>query len=102
MFSWAILVLLILAGAGLWYWDAFYRQHVEYYANVSKRRGLPEGVGRLTDEQVSHRNVSLMFIKRGRWGAAREIRAVNSRGAYPPRFRLLSLFISFESQSTRK
>jgi hypothetical protein len=86
LFSWAIVVLLILAGTGLWYWDAFYRQHVEYYANVTKRWGLPEGVGRLSDEQVSHRNISLMFIKRGRWKAAHEIRVVDSRGAYPPAF----------------
>lgn len=48
--------------------------------------GLPEGVGRLTDEKVSHRNISLMFIKRGRWRAVHEIRVVNSRGAYPPAF----------------
>jgi YD repeat-containing protein len=84
LFSWAIVVLLILAGVGLRYWDAFYRQHIEYYANVSKRWGLPEGVGRLTDEQISHRNISLMFIKRGR--VVQEIRAVNSQGAYPPAF----------------
>jgi hypothetical protein len=30
-------VLLILAATGLGYWDAFYRQHVEYYANVTRR-----------------------------------------------------------------
>ena len=47
LFFWAVIALLILAGAGLGYWDAFYRQHVEYYANVTKRWGLPEGVGRL-------------------------------------------------------
>jgi hypothetical protein len=86
VFFWAIVVLLSLAGAGLWYWDAFYRQHIEHYANVTTRWGLPEGVGRLTDEQVSHRNISLMFIKRGRWKAAHEIRVVDSRGAYPPAF----------------
>jgi len=86
VFFWAAVILLILAGAGLGYWDAFYRQHVEYYANVTKRWGLPEGVGRLTDEQVRHRNISLKFIRRGRWGVAHEIRLVNSRGVYPPAF----------------
>jgi predicted Ser/Thr protein kinase len=84
VFLWAVVVLLLLAGLGLWYWDAFHRQHIEYYANVIKRWGLPEGVGRLTDEQVRHRNVTLVFIKHGRWGVVQEVRAVNARGAYPP------------------
>ena len=48
------------------------------------RWGLPEGVGRLTDEQFRHGNSTLMFIRRGRQGAVYEIRQVNSRGVYPP------------------
>ena len=60
-----VLVLLPLVGVGGWYWDAYHREHVEYYANVTKRWGLPEGVGRLTDEQFRHRNSTAMFIKRG-------------------------------------
>jgi len=79
-----VLVLLLLAGVGGWYWDAYHREHVEYYANVIKRWGLPEGVGRLTDEQFRSRNSTLMFIKRGRQGAVHEIRQVNSRGVYHP------------------
>jgi hypothetical protein len=64
---------------------------VEYYANVITRRGLPEGVGRLTDEQFRHRNSTLMFIKRGRQGLVHEIRQVNSRGVYAPMFAQISL-----------
>jgi hypothetical protein len=79
------MVLLILAGAGLGVWDAYYRQHVEYYANVTKRWGLPVGVGRLTDEEVRHRNISLKLTQLGRWGT-KEVRIVNSRGVYPPTF----------------
>ena len=75
-----VLALLLLAGIGGWYWDAYYREHVEYYANVIKRKGLPEGIGRLTDEQFRRRNSTLMFIRRGRQGAVHEIRQVNSRG----------------------
>jgi hypothetical protein len=38
VFSWAVIAaLLILATVGLWIWDAFYRQHIDYYANVTKR-----------------------------------------------------------------
>jgi YD repeat-containing protein len=77
-------LLLGVATGGLWSWDAYYREHIEYYVNVTKRWGLPEGVGRLTDEQFRRRNSTLMFIKRGRQGAVHEIRIVNSRGAYPP------------------
>ncbi|MGH9195289.1 MAG: TIR domain-containing protein [Acidimicrobiia bacterium] len=86
LFFWTGVASLILAGAALWYWDAFHRPHIEYYANVIKRWGLPEGIGPLTDEDVRHRNVSLAFHKRGRWGVVHEIRAVNSRGGYPPVF----------------
>jgi hypothetical protein len=82
----SVSALLLLAGIGGWYWDAFHREHVEYYANVIKRWGLPEGVGRLTDEQFRRRNSTFMFIKRGRQGAVHEIRQVNSRGVYPPMF----------------
>ena len=86
VFFWAGVGLLIVAAFGIWYWDAFYRLHTDHYANVITRWGLPEGVGRLTDEQVRHRNASLAFVKRGRYGSVTEIRAVNSRGAYPPEF----------------
>src|SRR5262249_47508596 len=46
--------------------------------------GLPEGVGRLTDERVRHRNSTLEFMKKGRRGPVQELRVVNSRGNYPP------------------
>ena len=57
-----ILVLLLLAGVGGWYWDAYHREYVEYYANVITRWGLPEGVGRLTDERFRRRNSTLGFV----------------------------------------
>jgi YD repeat-containing protein len=88
-----VLVLLLLAGIGGWYWDAYYRTHVEHYANVITRWGLPEGIGRLTDEQVSHRNTTLEFTKRGRQGPVHDIRAVNSRGVSPPMFARTALFL---------
>jgi YD repeat-containing protein len=81
-----VLGLVLLAGSGGWYWDAYRRAHVDYYANVNTRWGLPEGVGRLTAEQMRQRNSSLEFHKHGRRGPVDEIRLVNSRGAYPPEY----------------
>ena len=78
------LVLLCAAAAGVWYWDAYHRTHVDYYAQVITRWGLPEGVGRLSAEHVRQRNASLVFHKHGRRGPVKEIRLVNSRGAYHP------------------
>ena len=80
----AALLILLLLGLGVW--DAFYRTHVDYYANVIKRHGVPEGIGKLSAEQLRHRNVSLAFSRKGRSGPVREIRAINQRGAYPPQF----------------
>src|SRR5262249_55219806 len=78
--------LLILGMVGLWVWDAFYRPHFDYYANVVNARGQPEGIGSLSAEQVRGRNLTLAFLKDGRRGPVKEIRTINSRGAYPPEF----------------
>ena len=80
----ASLSVILMAGVMVWYWDAYQRAHVEHYANVITRWGLPEGVGRLTDEQVRQRNASLAFHRHGRRGPVHEIRLVNSRGVYHP------------------
>jgi YD repeat-containing protein len=85
-----ILPLGVLAG---WYWDAYHRAYVEHYANVITRWGLPEGVGRLTDEQVRRRNTTLAFSKRGRRGPVHEIRLVNSRGMSPPQMMHTGFFL---------
>ena len=79
-------MLLLLAAAGLWYWDAHYRPHYEHYANAITRWGLPVGIGQLTDAQMQHRNSMLKFTKKGRKGPVEEVRIVNSRGKYPPVF----------------
>src|SRR5262245_42379423 len=45
----AVVLSLVLGGSGLWwYWDAYYREHVEYHANFILRRGIPEGLESLT------------------------------------------------------
>ena len=93
-------MLLSAAAAGVWYWDAYQRAHVDYYAQVITRWGLPEGVGHLTAEQVRQRNASLAFHKHGRRGPVHEIRLVNSRGAYHSSVRI-HWFPDLSSCSTR-
>ena len=39
---WTVPVLLLLAAAGLWYWDAYYRPHYEHYANAIMRWVCPK------------------------------------------------------------
>jgi YD repeat-containing protein len=59
----ALVGLLLLGGA--WYWDRYERVRVEYYVTSTYRRGVPEGVGGLTEEQVRHRSWSLKQYRRG-------------------------------------
>ena len=79
----AALVLLILVAGSIWWWDAFHREHTEYFANVTKRWGFPEGIGRLGANQVAARNVSIAIVRRGRRSLPHEIRFVNSIGNAP-------------------
>jgi YD repeat-containing protein len=79
----AVLASLLTAGSW-WYWDGCCREHIDFYANVTKRWGLPEGVGHLNAEQVSRRNVSVALVRRGRRNPADEVRLVNSAGHTPP------------------
>lgn len=80
----ALGLLLLTLGAGAWYWDAFYREVEEYYANVTKRWGLPEGIGRLNADQVSRRSATVVLVRHGRLNPPQEIRVVNSAGLTPP------------------
>ncbi len=76
----AVFALLLLAGAGAgwWYWDAHQRVKVDYFANLVRRRGVPEGIGHLTAEDVSRRAVSYKLARRG--GRVEHIEAVNGHG----------------------
>src|SRR5262249_17262969 len=61
----AVLLALAAAGWGAWYWDRHARVKIAYYATFVNRRGIAEGVGRLTPDQVRHRNYSLKFYRKG-------------------------------------
>ena len=46
--------------------------------------GLAGRIGRLTADQVSRRNESVVLVRRGRRNPAHEVRVVNSEGLTPP------------------
>jgi len=56
-------------------WD-----YVKYYNSFMKVSGEPKGVGELTLTQVQHRPVSIKIIRKGRWGRALRMEAINSKG----------------------
>lgn len=92
----AVLVVL-LAGGGVWWWlhEAQARRQnaerllaeeeaqqlkVEYYANLIRRHGVPEGVGPLSEAQARGRQATYKFLRRG--GVVEAVEIVNGHG-YP-------------------
>jgi hypothetical protein len=73
--------LLLAAGAAaFWYWDAYLRVKVEYYAHTISRWGVAEGVGRLTEQEAAHRLASYKLYVRG--GLVERVDAVNGLGEW--------------------
>jgi tRNA A-37 threonylcarbamoyl transferase component Bud32 len=58
------------------------RVKVEYYANFVRRRGVPEGVGRLSADQARRRAVTYKFYRRG--GRVEKLEVVNGHGRLTP------------------
>ena len=82
-------------GVGIWLWqrDAAAKKKeedriqaekeahqvkVEYYANIVKRWGVPEGIGPVTEEQAKHREVTYRFYRRD--GKVEKVEAINGHG----------------------
>lgn len=76
-------VLLAAVGWGLWWWDANYREQVEYFAHYEKRFGFPEGIGLLSREQMLHRKETFQLVRHGRNNPVEEMRIVNGSGFCP-------------------
>lgn len=81
----ALIALLTVCGAAVW---DYTRERTEYYNTFVDEYGIPQGVERLTSQQVAHREVSLRFTYRRtpfgepgfyQW-RLRRIEAVNSAG----------------------
>ncbi|PYI87523.1 MAG: hypothetical protein DME26_05880 [Verrucomicrobia bacterium] len=73
------LILLLVLGGGFLYLDSNVWGHTAYFNTFVKQAGMIKGVGRLSEEQVKHRNVSLKFTYKGRKELLR-VQAVNSYG----------------------
>jgi tRNA A-37 threonylcarbamoyl transferase component Bud32 len=71
-------LLLTLGGGAAWYWHTYRHVAVEYYANLVTRWGAPEGVGRLTADQVAHRGRSYRVYKRA--GHVERVESINGSG----------------------
>jgi hypothetical protein len=54
--------------------------YVEYYNTYTKQYDQPVGIGELSADQVSHRQLSFRIVKQGRWGRVLRLQAVNSSG----------------------
>jgi YD repeat-containing protein len=84
---------LLAATAGWWYWDANYRPKVEYFADYTKRWGAMEGVCPLSAQEVRRRNRSYRITHRG--GRVEKFEMVNGQGRRRP----LPLFTYIEDIS---
>jgi hypothetical protein len=76
----AAVVLAGIASAILWYWDAYLRPVTEYYSAYTKRWGIPQGIGSVTEGQWPHRQSTLRFTRKGRWGKVATIEAIDGKG----------------------
>jgi serine/threonine protein kinase len=74
------LAAVFIIGAGSFYWEAFVRPSSTICANWIFRHRLVEGYGKLSVDQVRHRETSTRFIRRGWWGPVIRVEALNGRG----------------------
>jgi hypothetical protein len=75
----AVLVAGILIRRYLYVWD-----YKADYRSFTKAFGEPKGNDHLTSNQVHHRAVSFRITRKGRWGRATEVQAINSRDELTP------------------
>jgi len=77
------LVLLSAAARGVWYWDAYVRPHIAYYAHDRERNGKLEGVGEVSASVAGHRYFTRKMHRQGRLGPLTKIEYVNGHGTCP-------------------
>ncbi|MCI0683509.1 MAG: serine/threonine protein kinase [Gemmataceae bacterium] len=90
---WTMLIVVVAAAGWLWHREAQQRRrdeaqrlaeeaarqvHIEHYANVVRRGGVLEGVGRLDEEQARRRYLSYRISRRQ--GRVEKVEAVTGRG----------------------
>jgi serine/threonine-protein kinase len=62
---------------------------IEYFANLIRRRGVPEGVGRLSEVEASRRHSSFRFSRQD--GRVAKVEVVNGMGCPSPNERLATI-----------
>ncbi|MDR1580598.1 MAG: hypothetical protein LBS35_09600 [Synergistaceae bacterium] len=77
-----IILTLALAGFGLYYYDAHFREHITYYADYVLKRGVPVGIHPLTKEEIKHRLEHYEIVTKD--NKVRDIYYKNSKGAVLP------------------
>ena len=78
-----ISLIFLCAGLGtvLTRWAYLHRwQHVSYSRGLTKRWGVAEEIGRLTEDMTRHRAASLKFIRKGAAGPLLEVQAITASG----------------------
>ena len=76
---WAALAVSAIA-APVYYWLAYVRPDVSYYASFMRRNGTYEVIGRLSRSDISHRSESLRVTRKGFRGEMQAIEAINGYG----------------------
>ena len=76
---WAALAVAAIA-APVYYWIAYVRPDVAYYATFMRRNGTYEVMGRLSRSDISHRSESLRVTRQGFRGEMQAIEAINGYG----------------------
>ena len=80
--KWAALVLaLLLIGGGIWLWD-YNRTKIRYYKDYVEVWGVPQGINKLSKNEVSHRNNSYRFEYKN--NKLMRMSRVNSKGKVIP------------------
>jgi hypothetical protein len=73
-----LLFLAVGGAAGLWYWDRYRRVRVEYFAALTSRFGVKEGVGRLSEAEAKRRRFSYKVYRRA--GRVERVDVVDGQG----------------------
>lgn len=85
-----------LVGGAL-YWYGFVKPYTAYFADITKRRGEPCGVGELSARQIAARIASFRIVRHGRFGHVDRVEAVDDR-LRPTTLHELSTYFSYAFQ----
>jgi hypothetical protein len=65
-FALGFISICIVAAIGLAFWDHYYRTTIHYFDAFTKRNGVWQGLGKLSEEEAASRNQVFVFYRHGR------------------------------------